>query len=274
MRVRWRLRDLLAQLDDWVVTTPSGVWRLLSRLKISYKRGQDYVHSPDPDYAAKLADIQQVLARTRACHARLVAVYLDEFTYYRQPTCAPEYGARGEAQPHALRSYRANTPTRVVASLADHDGRVLAKQGGKIGVAQLVAFYEQLRRGYPDAEEIFVILDNWPVHFHPDLLVALAPQRQRWQPKLSPSWPTAPSAAARRKWGHLQLPIQLLSLPTYASWENPIEKLWRWGRQEVLHMHGLADELPELRQQFLDFLGRFASGSPELLRYVGLGVPL
>src|SRR3954467_3862048 len=48
-RTRWRLADLLAQCDGWDVTTRAGMAGLLQRLGISYQRGRDYVHSPDPD---------------------------------------------------------------------------------------------------------------------------------------------------------------------------------------------------------------------------------
>jgi hypothetical protein len=59
-------------------------------------------------------------------------------------------------------------------------------------------------------------------------------------------------------------------LPTYASWCNPIEKLWRKLKQEVLHLHRLADDLTTLRALVKEFLLQFASGSSDLLRYVGL----
>src|SRR5262245_2216982 len=83
-------------------------------------------------------------------------------------------------------------------------------------------------------------------------------------------WPTEPRAAARRKWGELHLPIQLVPLPTYASWLNPIEKLWRKLKQDVLHLHRLADDLPARKARVLAFLARFSDGSLDLLRYVGL----
>jgi hypothetical protein len=122
-----------------------------------------------------MAYVADRLTEVRACTGRLVAVYLDELTYYRQPTVAPAYAPRDE-QPRAERSQRANTPTRVVASLDACTGRVLAWQGSKVGCEQLVRFFRQLREGYPEAERIYVFLDNWPVHFHPDVLVALEPQ--------------------------------------------------------------------------------------------------
>jgi hypothetical protein len=107
-------------------------------------------------------------------------------------------------------------------------------------------------------------------------LVALEPQEARWPPKRTKSWSDQPSAESKAHWGHLQLPIQLVFLPTYASWLNPIEKLWRWLKQTVLHLHGLADDLPALRAQVAAFLSQFTSGSPDaasLLRYVGLFCP-
>lgn len=112
--------------------------------------------------------------------------------------------------------------------------------------------------------------DNWPVHFHPDVLAALQPQSFKWPLHVPPNWPTEPSSKARR----LNLPIQLLQLPTYASWTNPIEKLWRWLKQEVLHLHRYADRWSELQNKVSEFLERFSEGSQELLRYVGLEGPL
>jgi hypothetical protein len=63
---------------------------------------------------------------------------------------------------------------------------------------------------------------------------------------------------------------QLVLLPTYAPWTNPIEKLWRWLRQDVIHLHRYADRWDELKQLVGTFRDRFRDGSQDLLRYVGL----
>lgn len=104
------------------------------------------------------------------------------------------------------------------------------------------------------------------MHYHADVLVALAPQTTPFPLRTPANWPTQPSPRARR----LGLPIQLLPLPTYASWCNPLEKLWRWLKQELVHLHRDADDWTQLRQKARDFLARFAQASPDLLRYVGL----
>lgn len=238
-----------------------------------WKRARSAIRSPDPDYEEKLADIAELLADARRSD-RTVVLYLDEVTVERQPTLANAYATCGSDQPRAQLSRRSNTQTRVVGGLNTVTGQVTHRQAGKITIRTLVQLYQDVRAAYPTAERIFVIQDNWPIHTHPDVLAALEPQTTRWPFYRPPSWPTEPSASARRRWGHLQLPIQIVPLPTYASWCNPIEKLWRKLRQEVTHLHRWADDLPQLREAIERFLDRFASGSADLLRYVGLSTGL
>ncbi len=105
-----------------------------------------------------------------------------------------------------------------------------------------MAFYRQLVAAYPDTTRIYVVQDNWSIHAHPDVLAAIAELPQ----------------------------IEIVWLPTYAPWLNPIEKAWRWLRQDVLHLHRLAHAWPALRQRVNAFLDQFADGSQALLHYVGL----
>jgi hypothetical protein len=272
-RTRWTLAELLPACDFLAPLTVGGLSQLLQRVGIHYKAARDYVHSPDPDYEAKLAYIDQLVAAARTAEGRLVLLYQDELTYYRQPSLARAYEARGQRQPLARRSYAANTATRAAATLDAFTGRVVPWQGTRFDIAQLVRFYQQVRAAYPEADCIYVVQDNWPVHFHPDVLVALVPQDHPWPLYRPRSWSTAPSPEAVRRWGGLHLPLQLVPLPTYASWTNPIEKLWRKGKQEVLHLHRWAEQLQVLREAFARFLAQYALGSFDLLRYVGLPVP-
>jgi hypothetical protein len=62
----------------------------------------------------------------------------------------------------------------------------------------------------------------------------------------------------------------LVPLPTYASWANPQEKVWRHLQQAELHLHRLADQWDQLKQRIRDHLDQFKDGSQELLRYIGL----
>jgi DDE superfamily endonuclease len=272
-RTRWTLATV-GQAVDWLAAhSPGGVGRVLASLGVVLKRGREHVHSPDPAYAEKRAAVAACLAEARASGGRVVALFQDEVTLHRQPTVAPAWAARGRDQALAERSHRADATARVVATLDARDGRVLFRRRGKLGIPALVGFYREVAAAYPAAERIDVVLDNWPVHFHPDLLVALQPQECPFPFPRPGHWPDAPSPAAARKWGGLALPIRLVPLPTYASWLNPIEKLWRWLRQEVVHLHPWADDLPALYAAVDRFLARFqaaAAARADLLRYTGL----
>lgn len=259
---------MIAQRCDWLrLGTLSGLWQLLHRLGISYKEARNYVHSPDRYYADKLSIIELSLLKAWYAPEQYVFLYLDELTYYRQPTLAPAYESTGHDQPLARMSYGSNLHFRVVAALNALTGQVTYAQKSKIRLSNLSAFWAAIRADYPQAEEIYIALDNWPVHFHPDVLARLQPQDFAPEPpRLPPNWPTEPRKGAVRD----DLPIRLLPLPTYASWLNPVEKLWRKLKQEVLHLHPLSDDWEALRKQVDEFLGQYRSGSPQLLRYVGL----
>jgi len=238
-RSRWRLADLRAASPALAGYSLSGVSRALRRLGVRLKRGRLRLHSPDPAYAEKAERVARVLALARG-HPRRVALWFgDEVSCYRQPTLAGRWHPAPEELTADL-SHRANTRHRVAGALDAVSGRVVRVAGSKAGVAKLRQFLRALRAADPD-RRIFLAWDNWPVHAHPDV----------------------PDEAAR-------LRIRLLWLPTYAPWENPIEKLWRWLKQTVLHHHRLADAWDGLKAAIGSFLDRFAHGSDDLLRYVGL----
>jgi transposase len=221
----------------------------------------------------KLEYVYDLLQAARESGGRLVVVFLDELTYYRHPSPAEAYEARGAAQPLAHRGHGANTATRVIAAVDALTGRVTALQGSKTDLPRIVAFYRALREAHPGAERVYAAQDNWPVHFHPDVLCALEGQERRFPFRPAKHWSTEPTAKAVKKWSGWRLPVQIVPLPTYAPWTNPIEKLWRWGKQDVLHLHSFSEKLNELRERFAGFLTGFAEGSKELLRYIGLSDP-
>ncbi len=68
--------------------------------------------------------------------------------------------------------------------------------------------FRLVERRYQEAERISIALDNWPVHFHPFVLEELAKRHSR---------------------------IELLPLPTYAPWTNPMEKVWGLLAKDVLN---------------------------------------
>lgn len=268
-RSRWRAADI-RRVCDWLrLHTPAGLSQLLKRLHIAYKRGRQHVHSPDADYLEKLLEIQLHLREALVQPESCVLLFEDECSYYRQPTLAQDYAPTGHTQSLAELGHRSNQRERIIGVINALTGATYAEQQRFTGVQEIVAFYCQVCQLYPKAQVIYLVQDNWPVHFHPDVLAALGPQASRWPWHRPESWAKVTPKATRP----LNLPIQLLLLPTYASWTNPIEKLWRKLRQEVLHLHRFADDWEGLKQCVGTFLQQFSQGSEELLRYVGLSEP-
>lgn len=270
---RWTL-ETISKACEWLSDiSESGIYRILDRLGISWKQGRQYMRSPDPDYKDKLEYINGIYRDARESNGSIALLYQDETSYYRQPLAAQAWEKKGDRQQLARRSTRSDTKTRLAGAMDAVDGRVIYSQGSMITAQELVKFYIRIAEVYKDAERIYIVQDNWPVHFHPTVLVALEPQEFKWPLYLPRDWPDQPSKAAINKYGALSLPIQLVTLPTYAPWTNPIEKLWRKLKQELLRMHRFADRLDELREKVVAFLDSFINGSIELLRYVGLLIP-
>jgi len=275
-KTRWSL-GLISQVCHWLaVSCPSSLSQLLKRLGISYKRGRSYIHSPDPHYQQKMDMIAQHLLKAWYAPEKYALLYQDEFTIYRQPTVARDYEQMGKFQPLARMGYGSNTEIRGIGALNAITGQVTYHQTNKADIKQLTAFYDMVTQDYPEMDTIYMVQDNSPVHFHPDLLIHL--QSQDFQfPIYGPgNWPDEPSSKAKRiaekrkAKGKAKLPIKIIQLPTYAPWANPIEKLWRWVRQSILHLHRLSHDWSQLKLRIRDFILSFRKGSNELLRYVGL----
>lgn len=240
-RSRWWLAGIREQVDYLAGHSLMTVQRLLVRLRVNYKRGRLYVHSPDPDYDRKQAYVQECITAVRAQPTRFVLLYADEFTYYRRPSVGRDYACSARDFPRAVQGWGSNTRRRIAALLNAMTGTVLFEHRSRCGREALIALFRQAQQAYPEAERIFIVLDNWSVHFHPDVLAALQ-----------------------------NSPVELVRLPTYAPWTNPIEKLWHWLYNDLLYLHPFAQDWLQLQQQVSAWLQQFSFGSLELLRYVGL----
>jgi hypothetical protein len=139
----------------------------------------------------------------------------------------------------AQRAGPTNKQWRISGALT---GQVTYRDAYLMGRERVSAFYHQLVATYPHARRLYVVQDNWSIHTHPEVLATVDRL-----PQVTPVW-----------------------LPTYAPWLNPIEKLWRWLRMDVLRLHRLAGDWAALHARVNAFLDQFAAGSDALLHYVGL----
>lgn len=173
---------------------------------------------------------------------RVVLLFQDEGTFYRQPSQAWLWAPLGRRQPRMRYSHRSNTRMRVIAYLNARTGEIHAEDMRRVTVRCLARSVSNVPRMYPGAEVIYLVWDNWPNHTHPKVREALD-----------------------------KLPrVTVLPLPTYAPWLNPTEKLWRRTRQRVTHAHPWCEDFREFRRQVMGELESFPQGSQELLHYTGL----
>jgi DDE superfamily endonuclease len=235
---RWTLRTIRVSVEWLTEYTWGGVWRVLQAGGLGLYGARARLLSPDPDYLSKVRHLPRC-SRDAARHPDPGGtVFLDEFGYHRWPEVAPTWG------PAAAVAQRAgnNQQGRTIGALNALTGQVNSLEGYSVGRQQVIQFYAQLNHTYLALDRLYVSQDHWNIHTHPDVLSALVEY-----PRITPVW-----------------------LPTYAPWLNPIEKLWRWLRQDVLKMPRWGEDWPHVKQRVHDFLDQFAQGSSDLLRYVGL----
>jgi len=235
---RWTLRTIRGSVEWLTEYTVSGVWRVLHACDLRLHAACARLFSPDPDYRGKVRRLYRCLRDAARHPDTVVALFVDEFGSQRWPAVAPTGGSEAAVAPRAGN----NQQWRTIGALTAGTGQVNYLDGYIVGRQQVMEFYTQLDRAYAAVDLIYVIQDNWNSHTHPDVRAAL-----EGYPRIKP-----------------------VGLPTYAPWLNPIEKLWRWVRQDVLKMHRWVEDWPLVKQRVRNFLAQFAHGSPDLLRYVGL----
>lgn len=219
----------------------SGVWRRLQKWRLTRRRTRAHLTSPDPAYRAKVALLER--AKEAARRGEVELLYGDEHTFYRQPvpdTVWHSKGGGGAGQPCRKRFAGVNTKRRTQGALNAMTGQLHWKGSSRTRVGQICVFLRQIRAAYPD-RSVVLVWDNWPIHYHEEVLLCAS-----------------------------QCKIELLWLPTYAPWLNPIEKLWKWLVADVLGAHKHAADWKQLCWLVEQFLERLTKPATELLNYCGL----
>jgi len=240
---RWTLARVAAALPWLAGYSLSGVWKLLRGSGIRLRSARVQAYSPDPDYEQKVEHLCAVLREASHAPGERVVVFVDQMGYGRWPQAASDWMPEAPTPVRVAERFASNERKwRLMGALNAQTGRVDTLDNYIVGRKQVIQFLGRLNAAYPQASRISVVLDNWSIHQHPDVQEAL-----QALPRLDLVW-----------------------LPTYAPWLNPIEKLWRWVRQDALYLHRDAGDWNTLQQHLHAFLEQFAAGSTEVLEYVGL----
>lgn len=261
---RWTLKAISGAVDALRTYSLGGVWGLLHSLKVRHVRAREYVHSPDKHYAEKLEYLQNAIRQYDADRQELY--FMDQLTVYLHPSVGYDWVKPQEAQPLCRQGYRSNRTFRICGAVNCFSAEMEVMVRSKISVAALVEFYKQLSQKH-QGKTIYIVLDNWTVHWHPDVRAALEPQQYPFVMNLPKSWQ---NLKPRKKYLNMNLPIQLIYLPSYASWLNPIEKVWKWLKQDVIHLHRLTDDFFTLKDRVLDWFKQPNHSPEQILKFIGL----
>jgi transposase len=218
-----------------------GICKLLKRLNVCYRRGQAHVHSPDQRYDQKLADITNARILAQSAPQEVVFLYEDEFTVFSRPSvgrCSQPCGCKG------AKATGAALMTRRLAGCVDvATGAVIVRPRDRFNVKEMYRFFYFVEKQYPDADIMYIALDNWPLHFHGDVTDHLKARNSR---------------------------IRWLRLPTYAPWTNPMEKVWLKFSRERLPQHPFGTKWTLLKEMIARWFDTHREGSAELLHEIGL----
>ena len=186
--------------------------------------------------------MDQALKEAAVNPEKVVVLFADESSFYRQPSQAWLWASMGRRQPKVRYTSGANTVMRLLGLMDAAKARVKVWDFPRIGGKEVARCFRKIGALYPEAETIYLVMDNWPPHLHDTVKEALASEPR----------------------------IRVLFLPTYAPWLNNIEKLWKWLRQRVEHVHPWCDDFRVFREHILAECTSLGAGSPELRRFCGL----
>lgn len=238
---RWSLAEIAAQLVALKVIlgiAPSTLWRWFRAEKLKPWRYHNWQHVLDPQ--AFLERARPVLRLYEEAKALLLegiwVLCLDEKTSIQARELEqPSQPARGKYPMHISPRYKRHGALQLFAALSVADGQKYVQSAERKRFVDFQAFLTQtilpeaLRRG---VRTLKLILDNGPTHAPKQLQTWLQAQVQANQ------WP---------------LTIEVVWLPTYASWLDQIE-IWFSVLQRKLLTPGNFSSLEELRQSIMEFV--------------------
>lgn len=223
-RQRWscEMLSLLLRQEHGIRLSAETVRRGLKRMDFVWRRPRPVIGLKDPDYAAKLRAICQLLAQLPSDET---AVFQDEVDIHLNPKIGSQWMVRGE-QAEVI-TPGDNIKRHLAGSLVYRTGSLLVSSPTTRRNAQMfLAHLDDLRRRLRSSRVIHVICDN--AKFHDCRAVH----------------------EYLKHWGHR---VKLHFLPTRAPETNPIERVW-WRLHEAITRNHRSPTMEELLDQVYDWI--------------------
>jgi hypothetical protein len=236
---RWtvaRIGAAFAWLADYSL---SGLWKLRRGWGLRLRAARVQASSPDPDDQPDRAHLCAVWRQASLAPDDHVVVFVDQMGYGRWPQAATDWMAEAREAVRLAERFGSNERKwPLMGALNAQTGQIDTLDNSIVGRKQVIQLFQRLDAISPQVSRIWVVLDNWSIDRHDEVQEALA-------------------ALAR---------LSLVWLPTSAPWLTPIEKFWRWLRQDALSLQRDAADWNALQDPIHGLLAQFATGSPEVLQ--------
>ena len=238
MRSTWS-QELLALVlyeKTRVQVSRSTVGRMLTLLNARWGRPRAIVISPMPK-AQKMRRIRRIEKLIGKLPKGEVAVYVDEVDIHLNPKIGPDWMLRGEQK--EVVTPGVNKKRYIAGALNAYSGEIIYVTGERKNTDLFIVLLLKLRRAYPNAKRIHLILDNYSIHSSRRAELAFR-------------------GFAKNFVRHF--------LPPYSPEHNRIEKLWKQLHANVTRNHrsSTIDELMKNVERFLARASPFPGSKPSL----------
>lgn len=204
----------------------SSIQRILSELDLRPHQVKGWMHSPDPDFRAKVTAITELYLRPPPGE---VVLSIDEKTGMQ--ALERRFADHYDAKNYRVRwefEYKRHGTQALLCALDVHTGRVVAECGATRTAEDLVRFMDHLASLYPE-RKIHVIWDNLNIH--------LDGPSGRW-------------TEFNERHGHR---FVFHYTPLHASWVNQVELFFSILQRQCLR-DGSFRSTEELRREVMDFI--------------------
>jgi transposase len=246
-RTQWTaaaLRQVLVDAGLVARISETTIRRILDDVDLRPQRFRMWVHSPDPDFKAKVTELCTLY--TRPPGPDEVVLCVDEKTGMqalrrRFPGRRPSPGEAGRFE----FEYRRQGTRCLTAAFDVHTGNVLGRVTKRRTKQDLMAFMEALARRYP-TQRVHVVWDNLNTHH-------------------GPVW----GEFNRRHGGRFSFHYT----PIHASWCNQVELWFSILARRVLHRASFCDAA-DLEHRVLNFIAHWNRSEAHPFAWTSKGYPL
>jgi putative transposase len=240
----WTCQDLAHYLADRgrVLLSAETVRRHLIDLGYRIVRPVLSIASPDPDYDAKAAALEQLKEQAR--QGRIVLLFEDEVDLNLLPGVIGCWTPRGQQRKvptpgQNVKRYGFGAVNFMTGQLTHHIGERKNSDNFIQLVDQVVAAY--CPGTVWSGPKVVLVIDNYIIHRSKKTAAVLAKYADR---------------------------LEVVGLPTYSPKLNLIERLWKYLRRKVTHNH-LFDCIADLVAAVDEFLADLDSRRSEVLSVIG-----